>query len=98
MAVSESRRAGARGSAGSSEELARALLAQARSAATAAVREGLEDIEERHGQHVADEVAGLLDVAEVFAGLADHDVRVRDDDRDTRDDDGPWEFKPVTAV
>ncbi|WP_328647768.1 hypothetical protein OHS58_08275 [Amycolatopsis sp. NBC_00348] len=93
--MNESRRAGG------SEELARTLLATARSAATAAVRAGLEDIEERHGQHVADEVAGLIDVAEVYAGLADHDVRPRGRadrrDRDNRDD-GPWEFKPVSAV
>lgn len=88
--MNESRRAGA------PAELACALLATARSAATAALREGLEDIEERHGRHVADEVAGLLDVAEVYAGLADHDVRPRG--RADRDDDGPWEFKPVSAV
>jgi hypothetical protein len=104
--MSEPRRAGARGaeSGGTSEELARALLTRARSAATAALREGLEDIDDRHGQHVADEVAGLIDVAEVFAGLADDDVRPRGNSRDVRlrgnprDDDGPWEFKPVSAL
>ncbi|WP_410621182.1 hypothetical protein [Amycolatopsis sp. cmx-8-4] len=91
--MNESRRAG------TPAELARTLLATARSAATAALRAGLEGIEERHGQHVADEVAGLIDVAEVYGGLADHDVRPRGRaDRDDRDDDGPWEFKPVSAV
>lgn len=88
--MSESRRAG--GPDRTAEELARALRARARSAATAALREGLEDIDDRYGQHVADEVAGLIDVAEVFAGLADRDVPER------RDDDEPWEFKPLTSL
>ncbi|AXB42450.1 hypothetical protein [Amycolatopsis albispora] len=51
------------------EELARALRAKARAAATAALREGLVDIDERHGQHVADEVVGLLDLPDLFEGL-----------------------------
>jgi hypothetical protein len=48
----------------------------------AALREGLEDIDDRYGQRVADEVAGL-------------------DDRDVpahKDDDEPWEFKPLTSL
>ncbi len=69
------------------EELARTLRATARTAATSALREGLEEIETRHGQHVADEVAGLLDVDGVFAGLRDTENRRRGDD------DVPWEFK-----
>jgi hypothetical protein len=92
--MNESRRAGSRG-AGSPgrtpEELAGALRAQARSAATAALREGLEDIDDRYGQHVADEVAGLIDVADVFAGLDDRDAPARKDDE-------PWEFKPLTSL
>ncbi|MEU8638159.1 hypothetical protein AB0C38_38765 [Amycolatopsis sp. NPDC048633] len=75
-------------------ELARTLQGQARSAATTALREGLEDIEARHGQHTADEVAALIDVAGVFEGLTDRPAPVRGDDRD---DDGAWEFKPLTG-
>jgi hypothetical protein len=83
-----------RGGPGStSEELARTLRGQARSAATTALREGLEDIEGRHGQHVADEVAALIDVAGVFDGLTDRAVPARRDDGD----DGEWEFKPLTG-
>jgi hypothetical protein len=76
------------------EELARALRDQARSAATTALREGLEDIEARHGRHVADEVAALVDVAGVFDGLTERAAPAR---RDERDDDGAWEFKPLTG-
>ena len=75
-------------------ELARTLQGQARSAATTALREGLEDIEARHGRHVADEVAALVDVAGVFDGLADRAAPAR---RDGRDEDGAWEFKPLTG-
>ncbi|AUI59598.1 hypothetical protein [Amycolatopsis sp. BJA-103] len=70
------------------EELARTLRATARTAATGALREGLEEIETRHGQHIADEVAGLLDVDGVFAGLRDTENRRRGSN-----DDVPWEFK-----
>lgn len=77
-----------------SEDLARTLRVEARSAATTALREGLEDIEDRHGQHVADEVAALIDVAGVFDGLTDRAVPTR---RDSRDDDEAWEFKPQTG-
>jgi hypothetical protein len=74
-----------------SEELARALRDQARSAATTALREGLEDIEARHGQHVADEVAALVDVAGVFDGLSERAAPAR------QDEDNAWEFKPLTG-
>jgi hypothetical protein len=94
--MTEARRAGARGSEGTSEELASALRAKARSAATTALREGLEEIDGRYGERVAEEVASLIDVAEVFAGLVDKDVQPRRKARDTRDDDEPWEFKPMT--
>jgi hypothetical protein len=80
-----------------SDELARALQGQARSAATTALREGLEDIEAQHGQHVADEVAALIDVSEVFDGLTERAAPGRRDDRDSREDDGAWEFKPLTG-
>ncbi|UMP07296.1 hypothetical protein [Amycolatopsis sp. EV170708-02-1] len=69
------------------EQLARGLRATARNAATTALREGLEDIEERHGRRVADEVAGLIDVDGVFAGLRETESPRRNDD------DEPWEFK-----
>ncbi len=75
------------------EELARTLRATARTAATGALRAGLEEIETRHGQHVADEVAGLLDVDGVFAGLRDTENRRR-----TNDDDVPWEFKTEPSI
>ncbi|MEU0796599.1 hypothetical protein ABZ342_41610 [Amycolatopsis sp. NPDC005961] len=75
-------------------ELAGTLQSQARSAATTALREGLEDIETRHGQHVADEVATLIDVDGVFDGLTEHAAPAR---RGERDDDGAWEFKPLTG-
>jgi membrane carboxypeptidase/penicillin-binding protein len=112
--MTESTRAGSRGPDRTSEELAGTLREKARNAATAALREGLEEIDERHGQRVADEVATLIDVAEVFAGLADRDARVpastgRDAsvsasaERNTtrtkarpKDDDEPWEFKPLS--
>ncbi len=94
--MTESRRAGARSSEDRTPaELADALRAQARSAATASLRAGLEDIEDRHGQHVADEVAALIDVDEVFAGLTGKPVPAR---RHDEDDDGPYEFRPVTAL
>ncbi|WP_037370698.1 hypothetical protein [Amycolatopsis orientalis] len=72
------------------EELARGLRSAARNAATAALRKGLEEIEERHGQHVADQVVGLVDVDGVFAGL-------REPERARRSggDDEPWELKPM---
>ncbi|MFI7121319.1 hypothetical protein [Amycolatopsis sp. NPDC049868] len=70
------------------EQLARTLRATARNAATTALREGLEDIEERHGRRAADEVAGLIDVDGVFAGL-----RETESPRRSGDDDEPWEFK-----
>ncbi len=57
----------------SPEELASALRATARAAATAALREGLADIDDRYGLQVADEVLGLIDIADVFAGLVDED-------------------------
>jgi hypothetical protein len=77
-----------------SEELARTLRTTARNAATTALREGLEEIDARHGPRVADEVAALIDVAEVYAGLADRDVPARGNgDRD----DEPWEFRPLTS-
>ncbi|WIV53693.1 hypothetical protein [Amycolatopsis nalaikhensis] len=80
------------------EELAAALRATARSAATSALREGLEDIDDRYGHDVADQVAGLIDVAEVFAGLTDPNVRGGRTRPAARDDDEPWEFKPVTSM
>ncbi|MGW4488303.1 hypothetical protein ACWEOE_31205 [Amycolatopsis sp. NPDC004368] len=64
--MTEPRRAG-----GTPDELARALRDRARAAATAALRAGLEEIDERHGRGVADQVAALIDVAEVFAGLTE---------------------------
>jgi hypothetical protein len=76
------------------EELARTLRGQARSAATTSLREGLEDIEARHGQHVADEVAALIDVPGVFDGLTERAAPAR---RDDRNEDGEWEFKPLTG-
>jgi hypothetical protein len=95
--MSESTRGGSRGSDGTSEELASTLRTKARSAATAALREGLEEIDARHGQRVADEVAGLIDVAEVFAGLTDPAVAVRGNARVSKDDDDePWEYKPLS--
>ncbi|WP_372666764.1 hypothetical protein [Amycolatopsis kentuckyensis] len=80
-----------RGSGETPEELANALRDRARSAATTALRTGLEDIEDRHGQHVADEVAALVDVDGVFAGLNDPAHR----GRPQPEDDEPYEFKPV---
>lgn len=71
-------------------ELARTLQGRARSAATTVLREGLEDIEARHGRPVADEVAALVDVAGVFDGLASRAAPAREDD-------GEWEFKPLTG-
>jgi hypothetical protein len=91
--MTESRRAGSDGR--TPEELAGALRAQARSAATTALRTGLEDIEDRHGQHVADEVAALVNVDEVFAGLTEKAAPARR--RHEEDDEGPYEFKPVTS-
>ncbi|MEV6898887.1 hypothetical protein [Amycolatopsis sp. NPDC051372] len=97
--MTESRRAGE-----TSEELARTLRARARNAAVAVLREGLEEIDGRHGSGVADEVAGLIDVAEVFTGLADREVPARRsrEGRGSRggreDDDEPWEFKPLTSL
>ncbi|MFG1643181.1 hypothetical protein ACGFMK_23045 [Amycolatopsis sp. NPDC049252] len=77
-----------------SEELARGLRATARNAATTALREGLEDIDARHGPRVADEVAALINVAEVYAGLADREVPARGDgDRD----DEPWGYRPLRS-
>jgi hypothetical protein len=75
------------------EELARELRSTARNAATTALRNGLEEIEERHGQHVADQVASRVDVDGVFAGLRETAKAPRSDN-----DDEPWEFKPVTAL
>lgn len=96
--MTEARRAGARGSEATSEDLASALRAKARSAATTALREGLEEIDSRYGERVAEEVAGLIDVADVFAGLTDKEnVQPRGRAKDTRDDDEPWEFKPMTG-
>ncbi|MEV4603479.1 hypothetical protein AB0K15_39620 [Amycolatopsis sp. NPDC049253] len=94
--MTESRRAGE-----TSEELARTLRARARNAAVAVLREGLEEVDERHGRGVADEVAGLIDVAEVFAGLADREVPARGSRGGrgrSEDDDEPWEFKPLTSL
>ncbi|WP_290050888.1 hypothetical protein [Amycolatopsis solani] len=81
-----------RGSGETPDELASTLRDRARSAATTALRSGLEDIEDRHGQHVADQVAALVDVDGVFAGLTGKPARRRDED-----DDGPYEFRPVTS-
>lgn len=67
------------------EELAAALRAKARAAATAALREGLVDIDNRYGQHVADEVVGLLDIADIFDGLVEKG-------REPADDDEPYEL------
>ncbi|WIX77128.1 hypothetical protein QRX50_37860 [Amycolatopsis carbonis] len=100
--MTESRRAGE-----TAEELARTLRARVRNAAVAVLREGLEEVDERYGRGVADEVAGLIDAAEVFAGLADREVpargsregRVSREGRGRReDDDEPWEFKPLTSL
>jgi 2-keto-3-deoxy-L-rhamnonate aldolase RhmA len=85
-----------RGSGETPEELASALRDQARSAATTALRTGLEDIEDRHGQHVADEVAALVDVDGVFAGLNDPVPARRG--RPQPEDDEPYEFKPVGSL
>ncbi|HWD06048.1 MAG TPA: hypothetical protein VG674_26755 [Amycolatopsis sp.] len=79
----------------SAEELARELRATARAAATAALREGLEDIDTRHGRHVADEVAELIDVEAVFKGLTEEAAPKR---RRGADDDEPWEFTPLTSL
>ena len=84
-----------RGSGETPEELASALRDQARSAATTALRAGLEDIEDRHGEHVADKVAALVDVDRVFAGLAEKPDPAR---RRAEDDDEPYEFRPVTSM
>ncbi|MGW4526404.1 hypothetical protein [Amycolatopsis sp. NPDC004378] len=81
-----------RGSGETPEELAIAVRDQARSAATLALRKGLEDVEDRYGQHVADEVAGLVDVDGVFAGLNEPVAARR------ADDDEPYEFKPVGSL
>ncbi|GAB3360804.1 hypothetical protein [Amycolatopsis echigonensis] len=75
------------------EELARGLRSTARNAATTALRKGLEEIEERHGQHVADEVAGRVDVDGVFAGLRETKSSPRGGN-----DDEPWELKPTTSA
>ncbi|MFI5590335.1 hypothetical protein ACIA5G_35185 [Amycolatopsis sp. NPDC051758] len=85
-----------RGAGETPEELASALQDRARSAATTALRTGLEDIEGRHGQHVADEVAALVDVDGVFAGLTAKAAPARR--RQDEDDDGPYEFKPVGSL
>jgi hypothetical protein len=90
--MTEPRRGAARNADGTPEELARLLKAKARSAAIAALREGLEEIEGRHGQHVADEVSGLVDVGAVFDGL-DDEAEARPDETD----DGPWELKSLSA-
>ena len=71
----------------SPEELAKALRAKARAAATAALREGLVDVESRHGQHVADEVVGLLDIADLYQGLVEPGR-----DSDSAEDDQPYEL------
>ncbi|SEO82177.1 hypothetical protein [Amycolatopsis saalfeldensis] len=93
--MSEPRRDASRnGPERSPEELARLLKAKARSAAVGALREGLEEIEGQYGQHVADEVAGLVDVTGVFAGLDDHAAGTG---ADSKDDDGPWELKSLSA-
>lgn len=92
----DSRRAGS-SRADSPEEspavLARTLRAQARAAATTALRNGLEQLEDAHGQHVADEVAGLLEVEEIFAGLHDPDRRTGSGAGGA--DDEPWVLKPL---
>lgn len=85
-----------RGSGETPEELASALRDQARSAATTALRTGLEDIEDRHGHHVADEVAALVDVDGVFAGLNDPVPARRG--RSQEDDDEPYEFTRVGSL
>ncbi|MEC3980260.1 hypothetical protein [Amycolatopsis sp. H20-H5] len=85
-----------RGSGETPEELADALRAKARSAATTALRAGLEDVEDRYGQHFADEVAALIDVDDVFAGLADPVAARRG--HQGEDDDGPYEFKSLTGL
>ncbi|HEY3712693.1 MAG TPA: hypothetical protein VGL64_25170 [Amycolatopsis sp.] len=95
--MTEPRRGAARNSDGpdrTPEELASLLKAKARSAAVAALREGLEEIEGQYGQHIADTVAGLVDVTEVFAGLDDDEAETRPDGKD---DDGPWELKSLSA-
>lgn len=69
------------------EELARALRDRARAAATAALREGLENIDARYGMEVANEVVGLIDIDETFAGLVDENRKSQDGD-----DDGPYEL------
>lgn len=53
------------------EELSQELRAKARRAATAVLREGLAELDDNYGQYVADEVAGLIDIAEIFDGLVD---------------------------
>ena len=85
-----------RGSGETPEELASALRDRARGAATMALRAGLEDIEDQHGQHVADEVAALVDVDWVFAGLTEKPAPARR--RRDEDDDEPYEFRPVTSM
>ena len=90
--MTEPRRGAARNSDGTPEELARLLKAKARSAAIAALREGLEELAGRHGQQGADEGAALVDVAAVFAGLDDEAEAHRDET-----DDGPWELKSLSA-
>jgi hypothetical protein len=72
----------------SPEELASALRATARAAATAALREGLADIDDRYGLQVADEVLGLIDIADLFAGLVDEDQDPSDGVYD------PYRLKP----
>lgn len=84
-----------RGSGETPEELASALRDQARSAATTALRRGLEDIEDQRGQHVADEVAALVDVDGVFAGL--NDPAPARPGR-SQEDDEPYEFTPVGSL
>ncbi|MBE8516931.1 hypothetical protein ILP97_05280 [Amycolatopsis sp. H6(2020)] len=85
-----------RGSGETPEELANVVRDKARSAATLALRTGLEDIEDRHGQYVADKVAALVDVAGVFAGLNDPVTARRG--RPQPEDDEPYEFKPVGSL
>ncbi|MGC7096066.1 hypothetical protein ACPZ19_15445 [Amycolatopsis lurida] len=72
---------------GSPEELAKELRAKARAAATAALREGLVDIDNRHGQHMADEVVALLDIADIFDGLVEAGKGAGEDD-----DEQPYEL------
>ncbi|QFU89406.1 hypothetical protein [Amycolatopsis sp. YIM 10] len=72
---------------GSPEELARELRAKARVAATAALREGLVDIDNRHGQHMADEVVALLDIGDIFDGLVEAGRGTGEDD-----DEQPYEL------